>query len=462
MKRRDFMKTAALSAGALSINRFLYADSPEAQRPNIVFVLADDLGYGDLGCYGQKYVKTPNLDRMAAEGMKFTQFYSGSTVCAPSRCCLMTGLHTGHAFIRGNKEIQPEGQYPIPPDTITIAKVLQKAGYKTGCIGKWGLGGPGSSGAPNQQGFDYWYGYLCQRQAHRYYPSHLWENEAKIELNGEKYSHDLMTEKAMQFLDENHKNPFFLYIPYTIPHAELVVPEDSMKEYEGRFEEKPFGGAGNYGAQPSPKAAFAGMGSRLDRDMGRLLNKLKELGIDDHTVVLFSSDNGPHKEGGHDPGFFDSNGPLRGIKRDLYEGGIRVPTIARWPGRISPGTVSDHIGAFWDMMPTFADLAGIEPPDGLDGVSFAPLLRGNAEKQKTHKFLYWEFHERGFNQAVRMGEWKAVKTAADKPLELYNLNQDIGETRNIAKQNPNIVKQIESYLSTVRVESEIFPTKKGE
>ncbi|MGC9326607.1 MAG: sulfatase-like hydrolase/transferase, partial [Candidatus Hinthialibacter sp.] len=230
MKRRDFIKIAALSAGALPINRYSYAESTEAKRPNIIFILADDLGYGDLGCYGQKYVKTPNLDRMASEGMKFTQFYSGSTVCAPSRCCLMTGLHTGHAFIRGNKEIQPEGQYPIPADTVTIAKVLQKAGYKTGCIGKWGLGGPGSSGAPNQQGFDYWYGYLCQRQAHRYYSSHLWENETKVDLNGEKYSHDLMTGKAMQFLDENHKNPFFLYIPYTIPHAELVVPEDSMKQ----------------------------------------------------------------------------------------------------------------------------------------------------------------------------------------------------------------------------------------
>ena len=461
MKRRTFIKQTGLAATALSLPAIANAAST-IKQPNIIYIMADDLGYGDFSCFGQTPFTTPNLDRMAQEGMKFTAHYSGSTVCAPSRCSLMTGLHTGHTFIRGNKEISPEGQFPVPADTFTVADLMKQAGYKTGIIGKWGLGGPGSSGVPTRQGFDYWYGYLCQREAHSFTPSHLWRNEEKVELDGKTYSHDLLAEDSLRFIRENKDNPFFLYLPFTIPHAELLAPEDAMEPFEDAFDETPFGGQGGYRAQAKPKAAFAAMVKRLDGDVGRILDLLNKLKIAENTLVIFTSDNGPHQEGGHDPMFFDSNGPLRGIKRDLYEGGIRVPTLAYWPGTIKPGSVSNHPSAFWDFMPTCAELVGAEIPDNIDGVSFAPTLKGEPEQQKAHDFLYWEFHVsggKGIKQAVLMGQWKAVRNSPGQALELYNLDQDLDESDNIARQHPEIIKKIEDYLKTARTESKVFPLK---
>ncbi|MDP8245469.1 MAG: arylsulfatase [Candidatus Hinthialibacter antarcticus] len=460
MKRRAFIKQTGLAATALAMPSLTQA--APSKQPNIIYIMADDLGYGDLSCFGQKHFTTPNLDRMAKEGMKFTAHYAGSTVCAPSRCSLMTGLHTGHTFIRGNKEIQPEGQYPIPQNTFTVAELMKQAGYTTGIIGKWGLGGPGSSGVPTKQGFDYWFGYLCQREAHSFTPSHLWRNEEKVELDSKTYSHDLFADDSLRFIRENKDNPFFLYLPFTIPHAEMHAPKDAMEPFADQFDETPFKGQGNYRAQQKPKAAFAAMVKRLDSDVGRILDLLNELKIADNTLVVFTSDNGPHQEGGHDPEFFDSNGPLRGIKRDLYEGGIRVPTLAYWPGTIQPGSVSDHPSAFWDFLPTCAELADVEAPDGIDGVSFAPTLLGDPAQQKTHEFLYWEFHVsggKGIKQAARMGKWKAVRNRPDQPLELYDLETDLDESANIAQQHPGIIQKFEAYLKTARTESDIFPLK---
>lgn len=465
--RREFLTStslAAISAGASSILQSCVSigtvSDVNKQKPNIIFILADDLGYGDLGCYGQQKIQTPNLNQMAAEGMRFTQHYAGSTVCAPSRCALMTGLHTGHCVIRGNALV------PLRPADVTVAQLLKKARYTTGLIGKWGLGEADSTGIPRKKGFDYFFGYLNQAHAHTYYPSYLWRNEEKVELEsnvaGQKgtYSHDLLTDEALQFVERNRRQPFFLYLAYTIPHAELAVPEDSLKQYEGKFPEKPFEG-GHYAAQKTPRAAFAAMVSRMDRDIGQLFDKLKEFGIDENTIVFFSSDNGPHKEGGADPDFFNSAGPLRGIKRDLYEGGIRVPMLARWPGKIKPASVSDHISAFWDFLSTCTELAGIKTPDNIDGISMAPMLLGRPEQQKKHRFLYWEFHEQGGKQAVRMGGWKAVKLNVhkdpDSPIELYNLKNDIGENHNIADQYPEIVTKIKKLLKTARTPSKYFP-----
>ncbi|MFC1725154.1 arylsulfatase [candidate division KSB1 bacterium] len=371
--------------------------------------------------------------------------------------------HTGHTYIRGNSPVEGY-QLAIPEDTVTIPKLLKQAGYTTGLVGKWGLGGPDTSGAPNKQGFDYFYGYLGQAQAHFYYPPHLWENNEKVILEGnsdgkkETYSHDLIAEKSLEFIKQNKDKPFFLYLALTIPHAEIIVPEDSMVEYKDKFEEKPYIGR-HYGSQETPRAAFAGMVSRMDRDVGRVLDLLKELGIEEKTLVIFSSDNGPHQEGGHDPEFFNSGGFLRGIKRDLYEGGIRVPMTAYWPGQINPGRVSDHISAFWDLLPACCELAGVDPPEGIDGVSFVPELIGY--RQPSHEYLYWEFHERGGKQAVRMRDWKAVRLNVKKdtegPIELYNLREDQREEKNIAEQNPEIVKRIEKIMREARTSSEKFP-----
>ena len=491
MNRREFLGFAAGSAVAAMIpssgcqSELAGSPSARAKRPNIVFILADDLGYGDLGCYAQKKINTPNLDRMAAEGIRFTQHYSGSTVCAPARCTLMTGLHTGHAYIRGNymmDHVKFQGDLPIPSNTVTIAKILKKAGYKTGVVGKWGLGGPGTAGAPNKQGFDYFFGYLDQIHAHSYYPSYLWRNHQMVNLEGNRdearqtYSHDLIAKEALAFVDRNKQRPFFLYLAYTIPHAELAVPPDSLNQYEGKFPEKPFE-AGNYAAQKTPHAAFAAMVSRMDRDIGRLFAKLKELQLDESTIVLFSSDNGPHKEGGADPQFFKSSGPLRGIKRDLYEGGIRVPMIARWPGKIKQASLSHHISAFWDFMPTACEIAGVKSPKRIDGISYLPALL--AKEQTQHKYLYWEFFSYDWNwkpgqtdtprnkletQAVRMGNYKAVRPNVyedpDGPIELYDLSKDIGENHNIADEHLQIVAKIEHYLKTARTPSDHFPTPK--
>lgn len=449
------------------------------ELPNIIYILADDLGYGDLGCYGQTKIETPNLDKMAAEGMMFTQHYSGSTVCAPSRCVLMTAKHTGHAAVRGNKEYEPEGQHPLQEEEVTVAELLKDAGYTTGAFGKWGLGFVGSEGNPNKQGFDEFFGYNCQRQAHRYYPKHLWHNSQKVRLEGndfertEIYSANVIHEQALRFIEENMENPFFLFYPATIPHAELIIPAgDMMQKYRGRFEETPYlndrPGA-NYGdepfvvkyycSQPEPRATFAAMVSLLDKQVGEILVKLKELGLDENTIVMFASDNGPHREGGADPDFFNSNGGLRGYKRDLYEGGIRSPMIVRWPEKIAPGSKSKHISAFWDILPTFADIAGIPVPDNIDGISFLPELLGR--KQKKHDHLYWEFHEQGGKQAVRRGKWKLVKINVFDPtetrLELYDLESDPGEQNDVSELHPDIVTELEAILEQDHVYIAEFP-----
>jgi arylsulfatase A-like enzyme len=423
-------------------------------RPNVIFILADDLGYGDLGCYGQKVIRTPHLDRMAAEGMRFTQFYAGSTVCAPSRCCLMTGLHTGHARIRGNACL------PLEPQDVTMAEVFRKAGYATGIVGKWGLGEPDTTGIPNRQGFDEWFGFLNQTLAHNYYPPTLWRNEQEITLKGNlegkrtQYCHDLFTEEALSFVERHKGRPFFLYLAYTIPHAN----NERGREVGDGMEVPDYGPYADRD-WPGPEKGKAAMITRMDGDIGRLMDLLKRLGLDGRTLVLFSSDNGPHGEGGVEPDFFNSRGPLRGIKRDLYEGGIRVPMLARWPGRVPAGAVSEQVWAMWDFLPTMSELVKQEVPAKLDGMSMLPGLLG--EPQAGHEFLYWEFHERGFSQAVRMGDFKAVRKGLDKPVELYDLKADVGEQNNLADQHPEVVAKIEAYLKTARTDSPDWPVSAG-
>jgi len=434
-------------------------------KPNIIYILADDLGYGDLSCYGQKKFQTPFIDQMASGGMLFTQHYAGSTVCAPSRSSLLTGLHTGHTYIRGNREVKPEGQFPLPDSAITVAELLKQSGYSTAIIGKWGLGYPGSTGVPGKQGFDKFFGYNCQREAHHYFPEYLWRNTERVMLdqnrNGMRgmYSHDLFAAGAVTFIRENaaRKNPFFLYLPFTIPHADLDVPDRFMEAFRGKFEEKPFPG-NNYIAQPNPYAAFAAMITLMDRDVGKLLALLVELNIHENTLVIFSSDNGPHNEGGADPGFFDSNGPLRGSKRDVYEGAIRVPMIAWWPGKIKPGSSSDHISAFWDFMPTACELAGAETPADIDGISFLPALLGFHQKQ--HRYLYWEFHEEGGKQAVRKSNWKAIRKGLndgpDAPVELYDLSEDPGEEKNVAAEFPEVMREMKQIMLQAHRENPVW------
>jgi len=444
------------------------------EMPNIIYILADDLGYGDLSCYGQKKFHTPNIDRLAAEGMLFTQHYSGTTVSAPSRSCLMTGMHSGHTPIRGNKETEPEGQWPLPASSVTIAEMLKSKGYITGGFGKWGLGFIDTEGDPNSQGFDEFFGYNCQRLAHNYYPAYLWHNHEKILLpendSGKTGAHSAVVihKAALQFIEKNKDKPFFLYYATTIPHAELYATEEYMAKHRGKYEpEKSFTGVddgptfrlGPYGSQSEGHAAFAAMINMLDDFVGEILSKLEELNLSENTLIIFTSDNGPHLEAGADPDYFDSNGPLRGYKRDLYEGGIRVPMIARWPGKIKPGSKTDHISAFWDVMPTFAELTDAEVPGNIDGISFLPTLLGRG-KQKQHEYLYWEFHEQGGKMAVRKGDWKAVKlnvqNEAEGKTELYNLSDDIGETRDVSKDHPEIVKQLEEIMKTAHTPSEIF------
>ncbi len=446
------------------------ADEPagmdvDAPPPNVIYILADDLGYGDLGVYGQALIDTPNLDRLAAEGMVFTQHYAGSTVCAPSRASLMAGLHTGHTLIRDNKAVPPEGEHPIPDSRMTLAERLQAVGYQTAAIGKWGLGAPETEGVPTRQGFGHFFGYNGQREAHSYYPDHLWRNEDRVELEANRdggrgaYSHDLLADDVLRFIREATDVPFFLYVPFTIPHAGLDVPEDSMAPYRGRFEETPSEAAGRYIAQATPRAAFAGMVSRLDWDVGRIVDLVDALGLRERTLVIFTSDNGPHAEGGADPEFFGSNGGLRGIKRDLYEGGIRVPMIARWPGQVAAGSRTDHVSAFWDVTPTLLELAGAPPPQDIDGLSFAPTLRG--EPQQTHEYLYWEFHEQGGKQAVRMGDWKGVRLEVWQdpagPIELYDLAGDPAETRDVAGDHPDVVARMAQLMREAHTPSEVFP-----
>lgn len=435
-------------------------------RPNIILILADDLGYADVGCYGQQKVATPNIDKLAKQGLKFNQFYAGSTVCAPSRASLMTGLHTGHGSVRGNKRMKPEGQFPLPDSTVTITSLLQKQGYRTGAFGKWGLGFIGTSGDPHKKGIDEFYGYNCQTLAHNYYPDHLWKNYQRIDFPENKksntvYSADLIHNEALSFIRAQKQNrPFFLYLPYTLPHADVIVPHDSIYNYyvkkfgERALESKMVTNDGDEHAfEPYPHAAFAAMVARLDKYVGDVLETLNKKGLAENTLILFSSDNGPHKEHGGDPDFFNSNGIYRGIKRDLYEGGIRVPLIAYWKGKIMPGT-SDHVAAQWDLFPTFQQLAGIPVSKNIDGISMLPALLQN-KQQRRHKYLYWELHEGGGKQAVRFGDWKGVKlTVSGSPiglLELYNLKTDPSEKENVALNNPAIVKRIEAMMKEAHV-----------
>lgn len=424
--------------------------------PNIVLILADDLGWGDLSCYGQQTLKTPNIDRLAAEGMGFTDFYAGSTVCAPSRCSLLTGRHMGHATVRGNRN--PE--VPLRPDDVTFGEVLKTAGYATGVFGKWGVGGPVTLGRPNLQGFDDFLGYLSQWHAHSYYPEHLWDNEWERFIGDNRsgqrgtYAPFLISERAMTWLEANKEKPFLLFLPYTYPHT-----NNELGRATGDGMEVPDYGQYNDEDWPNPEKGQARMIELLDQEVGKVLAKLKELGVDNNTVVFFSSDNGPHAEGGHKADFFDSNGPLRGTKRDLYEGGIRVPMIARWPGRIEAGRVSDEPFAFWDFVPTFADLAGVPWPADIDGISMKNELLG--QEQTPHEYLYWEFHERGFDQAVRMGNWKGVKRGLNGQVELYELSDDIGEEKDIAGQHAEVVRRIEGIMLEARTDSKDFPVSAG-
>jgi arylsulfatase A-like enzyme len=449
ISRRDFLGYIGGGAAVAASLRLgpASAEPAETRPPNIIFILADDLGYGDLGCYGQKVIKTPCIDRLAAEGVRFTDCYAGSTVCAPSRCCLMTGFHTGHARVRGNARI------PLLPENVTVAEVLKEAGYATGIVGKWGLGEPDTSGIPNRQGFDTWFGYLNQGRAHNYYPDYLWKNEEKFFLKGNEnnkkgeYSHDLFTKEALDFVRRHKDKPFFLYLAYTLPHANNELGRETGNGMEVPSNEP-------YAKEnwPLQQKNHAAMITRMDRDVGRLMELLTKLGIDKNTVVFFSSDNGPHREGGAKPEFFDSNGALRGIKRDLYEGGIRVPMIVRWPGKIKPGTVSGQVWTFWDFPPTAAEIARARAPVNIDGISMVPAILG--KKQRDHDFLYWEFHERGFTQAVRMGKWKAVRFRNRQGLELYDLEADISEEQNVAGKHPRVVAKIEEYLKSARTKSE--------
>jgi arylsulfatase A-like enzyme len=438
----------------------------DTRLPNIIFILTDDLGWGDLGSYGQQQVLTPSLDRMAAEGMRFTQFYAGSTVCAPSRSVLMTGQHTGRTHVRGNLEIQPMGQEPLPDSVVTVAEILKDAGYTTGLIGKWGLGGPETPGEPNRQGFDYFFGYLCQRHAHNFYPEFLFRNSERVPLPGNRvaeprpdgagvavergeYSHDLLAADALTFIERNRNRPFFLYLALTIPHANNEAGDEGM--------EVPDYGIYANRSWSDPEKGFAAMVTRMDRDVGRIVDRLQELGIDQHTILFFASDNGPHQEGGRDPEFFRSSGPLRGIKRDLYEGGIRVPFIARWAGRIRPGTTSEHIGDFTDFMATASELAGLAPPEGTDGVSLLPTLLGQPEAQRQRDYLYWEFYERGSGQAVRAGRWKAVRhPMRTGPIELYDLEADLSEQNDLAREHPDVVAEMRRVMREAHVPSPLW------
>ena len=446
-----------------------------SDRPNIIYILADDLGYGDLSSFGQTRFQTPNIDKLAEMGIKFTNHYSGSTVCAPSRSALMTGLHTGHTPVRGNKEVQPEGQWPIPAETFTVAELLKGAGYVNGVFGKWGLGSPGSEGDPNFQGFDSFYGYNCQRLAHNYYPWHLWHNQERIMLEENEgnstgaYAPDLIQENVLNFIENNKDTTFFLFYAAVQPHAEMVAPEAYMERSRGKFlPEKSFEGVddgekfrlGPYGSQPESHAAFVAMVTHLDDMVGEVIGKVRDLGLEKNTLIIFSSDNGPHMEGGADPDYFGSNGPLRGYKRDLYEGGIRVPMLALWPGQIKPGTVSDHISAFWDVLPTFAEITGVTPPGGIDGISFLPALTGRDDRQRQHDYLYWEFHERGGRMALRKENWKLVQYDVNHspmpPAELYNLADDLSETNNLAQSHPEKVEELSGLMAGARTNSDVF------
>jgi arylsulfatase A-like enzyme len=448
-------------------------------RPNIIYILADDMGYGDIGCFGQKYIKTPNIDRLASEGIRFTQHYTGAPVCAPARCCLLTGKNAGHSYVRDNQELKdPDayktGQTPIPDETFTVAEMLKKSGYATAIIGKWGLGSLASSGAPNKQGFDFFYGYADQNHAHNHYPEFLWRNDKQEFLpgniesahpkidrtkeiddqeykkyEGKHYSLDLMADEAVRFIGENREHPFFLYLAFVVPHKALQVPDESLQMYNGVFDEKPYDGKMGYTPHARPLSAYAAMITRLDDKVGAIMQTLKKLGMDKNTIVMFSSDNGPAGGGGLNPKFFNSSGGLRGSKGQVYEGGIREPFVARWPDKIKQGTTSELVSAHYDLMATLAELTG-QKPDKTDGISFLPTLLGQTAKQKQHEYLYWEFPSGGGQYAVRAGNWKGVRTNikrnAEAKWEIYNLADDRAETNDLSAQHPDLVKKFEGIV----------------
>ncbi|QKZ14686.1 arylsulfatase [Spirosoma sp. KUDC1026] len=492
---KSFVVTIAFLAIAGS---FLTGSVPRQTapaRPNIIYIYADDLGYGELGCYGQQKIRTPNLDQIAREGMRFTQHYSSAPVCAPARCMLLTGKHAGHSYIRGNYELGdfPDslegGQMPLYPAAFTIGRMLQQSGYKTACIGKWGLGMAYNTGNPNEQGFDYFYGYLDQKQAHNHYPTHLWENGKSVPLNnpvitvhkplnpatatpedfayfrGKDYALDKQSEKAQAFVRQHKNQPFFLYLAFTAPHHSLQAPESAVNEYIGKFgdngnPEKPYYGQNGYASALYPRATYAGMITHMDRQVGALMQLLKELKLDDNTLVMFSSDNGTTFESGNiNAPYFNSVGGLRGLKQDVYEGGIREPMLARWPGRIKAGQVTDHVSVQFDLMATLAELIGYTASLATDGLSFLPTLLGQTAKQKQHSYIYWEFPEKGGQIAVRMGNWKAVKTDLRKnkqaPWQLYDLSRDVAEKTDVARQHPELTQQFDAIITREHVPSHI-------
>lgn len=457
-----------LSCGLLFSSALCQAQDKDAvattERPNVIYLLCDDMGYSDIEAYGQQMISTPNLNRMINNGMSFTQFYASTAVSAPSRASLMTGQHTGHTKIRGNKEIQPEGQEPLDPNVETIGQLFQQNGYVTGCFGKWGMGYPGSVGEPNKMGFDEFFGYNCQRYAHSYYPSWLWHNEERINYpNRDVYSQDEIHKHVMKFIEDNKDKAFFGYFTYTIPHAGLEQPQDSIVEmYRNKFyEPKIYPGDGDYARTEKPRAEFAAMITRLDTYVGQIMDKLEELGIAEKTLFIFTSDNGYHEEGGADPEFFNTEERIRGLKRKLYEGGMRVPYIAYWPGTIEAGSICNMMAAGWDMMPTFVELLGEDEnwrDEPMDGLSILPTLTGKGT-QKEHDFLYWEFHEEGGRQAVRAGDWKLIRqniSSGSPTHELYNIAEDPHEDNNLINEYPEKYKELEAIMDREHEPSDIF------
>ena len=478
LTRRRFLRAGAGAVGAAAAGCALGAgprsqaraeqgagagQGADARKPNIVLILADDLGYGDLGCFGQERLKTPVLDRLADRGLRFTDHYAGSTVCAPSRCVLLTGLDTGHARIRGNSPGL------LTEADLTVAQVLKRAGYATGCVGKWGVGHPPPPDDPARRGFDYAYGYVSMYHAHNFYPEFVIRNGEQVAIRNEvpekwkeadgrgvatrkvDYVPDLVAREALAFVERNKDRPFFLYWALNVPHANNEAGKEGIEVPD----QGPFAGAD----WPEQEKNFASVILRMDRDVGRLVEKLDALGLADRTLVLFTSDNGPHQEGGHSADFFESSGPLRGKKRDLTEGGIRVPTIAYWPGTVPAGRTTGCVSGFVDYFPTFAELAGAAVP-ATDGISLVPTLTGRPEAQKPHAYLYWEFHERGFSQAVRFGQWKAVRNGSRAaPVELYDLSADIGEEHDVAADRPDLVEKAKGLFQTARTESDAYPIR---
>jgi arylsulfatase A len=472
-------KLLIIAISILALNGQIHAQSKGKKLPNIVYIYADDMGYGELGCYGQQKIKTPNLDRMAAEGMRFTQHYTSMPVCAPARCMLMTGKHGGHSYIRGNHELggfpdsSERGQMPLRAAEFTVAELVKQKGYATALTGKWGLGMNNTEGSPNRQGFDYYYAYLDQKQAHNFYPTHLWQNEKWDTLGqefinvhkrldpktatdadfdyfkGKDYAPAKMTEKALNFIETNKDQPFFLYMPYTIPHASLQAPDEWVQKYVGQFDEKPYYGHQGYASTKYPLSTYAAMITYLDAQVGIIMEKVKALGLDENTIFMFSSDNGATFNGGVNAKFFNSVGGLRGLKMDVYEGGIRMPFIARWKGKIKAGTTSDLVSVQYDLLATVAELTQ-QTVTETDGISFLPTLLGKNKKQKKHEFIYFEYPEKGGQLALRVGDWKGVKTDLKKnpkaKWELYNLKTDRNETTNVADQNPDILKKMDEIV----------------